>query len=216
MNNSSERKFQEEDEEQTSLELNETDDQVSELTHFKKLSLGRANRAPQPPPPQLFTSNISLNKLDQMVKKNPTHHRQVSTESKPSQEDEELFLAPRVERFLSVVEIPAEILMYMQMAEANAAAQRRAEAEKKAQAEAAAANSGRHGAFGKRFAAHNHRAKPKVIDNDKDLIRRLQGSGLNQAAKREIIRDIIKHFDMKKYLNDFKERNIIEINFDNR
>jgi hypothetical protein len=142
--------------------------------------------------------------------------------------------APRIERFLSIVELPPEILMYTQ----QLAQQRSKEAADRTKNETAEQNGPSEATkdakkqtkprfpvlkppYGRVDPAKKKKANQKTAtskaDEDKEMIRHYRnGAGLSQAAKREIIRDIIRNFDMKKYLSEFKESSVVEITYDKR
>jgi hypothetical protein len=140
--------------------------------------------------------------------------------------------APRVERFLSIVEIPPEILMYTQQL-ANQQTKKAADRPKNEAVEQSATTDTNNNTtkqkssrfpnlkppYGRVNNAKKAKAKtaPNKADEDKEMIRHYRnGAGLSQAAKREIIRDIIRNFDMKKYLSEFKESSVVEITYDRR
>lgn len=92
----------------------------------------------------------------------------------------------RVERFLSIVELPPEILLLQQKfaLEQEKKAKKKGSKEKSEMAEKNKNNNIRH--------YHD-------------------GSGLSQGARADIIKEIIKNFDMESYVNNFIEKNVIEV-----
>ena len=226
-------------------ELEEKEDQVCELANnFKRMSLGKRNRIQivqdsslQTPAPAAASATqptiVNLNESVAIVadskptnheltpRKRPSLRRSSSTrKAMNADEEEEMSFAPRIERFLSICEIPPEVLMYTQQLADAKNASLKLEREKKAAAAAALGSSLARGGARSLKSRRNFISKntttPKNTEDRESIRRYHNGSGLTQAATREIIKNISRSFDLKNYLSEFKQSQIIEVNFDKR
>lgn len=93
----------------------------------------------------------------------------------------------RVERFLSIVELPPEVLLLQQ----KYAIQQETQTKKK---------------------SYKDKKENKEKNKNKSIRNYHDGSGLCQSVRADIIKEIIKNFDMEKYINDFYEKNAIKVN----
>ncbi len=148
-------------------------------------------------------------------------------------DEEDKIMAPRIERFLSIVEIPPEILLYTQQLahqqrEAKAAQEDKMAKKKQKNDQQNKVGVGKKVQQNAKKKDDSHPTNDDLINEtrkgsnkcvmfDRNSIRHYHnGSGLTQAAKREIIKSIIKNFDMNKYLQEFKESQIVEVKLDRK
>ena len=140
-------------------------------------------------------------------------------------DEEEIYVRPRVERFLSVYELPPEVLLFTQQNYPRIGSEKTKD---KSIIDVDQSSSSGSRVFNKPKSPelvkniHNLDLKPKksitevsVITNAYKLslpnVKKVKtyhnGTGLSQTVKAEIIRNIIKNLDVDKYVKDFKAEN---------
>jgi hypothetical protein len=173
----------------------EENDTLVELKSFKNVNI----QARRP-----------LRKIKASIQEVPKHDTDENETNDDIEEAEEHIGKPRVERFLSICEIPPEILMYQQEMQrkfgggaGGGGQERRNENE----------------APKKIFSKKNKFAAKKndfeKIDKTKSFSTKF-GNGLSQQVRAEIIRNIIKNFNLENYINQFKSDYVIEIELDKK
>jgi len=175
-------------------------DMLVELKSFKKLNI------------QKRKTNTNAKEIQNTLKRSNSEEK---TTNDDIEEDEEPTNKPRVERFLSICEIPPEILLYQQ--------------EMQRKFGATDDNAGC-GLFGQKSKKENGTPKLGLIPkrqfptkkNDFERIDKTKsfstkfGNGLSQQVRAEIIRNIIKNFNLENYINQFKSDYVIEIELDKK
>jgi hypothetical protein len=149
-------------------------------------------------------------------------------------EDEEFSSKPRVERFLSICEIPPEILMYTQQIygsqfqDQNHDEQHKEESSQDNKAQDSSNNNNikdeknaflvnkRNSKLLSERIKLNNKKKMKKSTSSNDLkgekIKHYHnGSGLSQKVRKEIIKSIIKSYDIEKYIRNFNSNYVIEV-----
>ncbi|CAF0922859.1 unnamed protein product [Brachionus calyciflorus] len=129
---------------------------------------------------------------DEVSEMNTFRKRSKRADSTSSNEDDDEIdkLKPRVERFLSIAEIPPDILLLQQKLEIQARKNSKTNKE--------------------------DLKKSNKINNksNKNIHHYHNGSSLSRAERAKIIKDIIKNFDLEKYISDFNEKDVIEVKLD--
>lgn len=121
---------------------------------------------------------------------------------------------PRVDRFLSIVEIPPEIIWLTQQAFAKNNAKNESideEEEPKLEENKTKPTT----------LITNKNKKPKIKKKQKrkesfNIFKFDYGSSLTQQAKANIIKEIIKNYDLDLFMNELRSRDVVQINLNKK
>jgi hypothetical protein len=176
-------------------EEEEENDTLVELKNFKNLNI---------------QSRRPLRKIKASIQEVPKHATDDDNETNDDiEEAEEPVGKPRVERFLSICEIPPEILMYQQEMQRKFGGGGGVGQERRTDNDAPKKIPGKKN----RFAAKKNDFEK--IDKTKSFSTKF-GNGLSQQVRAEIIRNIIRNFNLENYINQFKSDYVIEIELDKK
>ncbi len=133
------------------------------------------------------------------------------------EEDAQFIGRPRVERFLSIFEVPPEVLLYQQQIQQKYGGQSEMEEtnKNKVDIDSKIRKTSKNLVNLKLGAA---KKKPESTDKNKNMPSKFyrNGNGLPQQVRAEIIRSIIKNFNLDKYINQFKTEYVVEIELDKK
>jgi hypothetical protein len=156
-----------------------------------------------------------------------SHHSQTQPEALSEEEEEEMKRKARIERFLSICDIPQSVLYYtqqkfQQISELNAKNSKQKLTPSNKQQAVSSKQQKNHESKNKNKAVFEKgRGKksksPMSWLNQNSQVRYYHnGSSLPQQHKKEIIFDIISNYDPENYLQEFKNSLVIEIKLDKK
>ena len=181
-------------------ECEDENDTLVELKSFKTLNIQKRKSNSSPRQTQ--------NTLNQNSKEKD------NTTNDDIDEDEECTSKPRMERFLSICEIPPEILLYQQEMQRKFGAgggEANGSPEKNSKINNVLAKN----VFGQKKKFPIKKNDFERIDKTKSFSTKF-GNGLSQQVRAEIIKNIIKNFNLENYINQFKSNFVIEIELDKK
>jgi hypothetical protein len=123
---------------------------------------------------------------------------------------------PRVDRFLSIVEIPPEIIWLTQQAFAKNNAKNESIDEEEEEEPKLDENKTKPTTL-----ITNKKKKPKIKKKQKrkesfNIFKFDYGSSLTQQAKANIIKEIIKNYDLDLFMNELRSRDVVQINLNKK
>ena len=124
---------------------------------------------------------------------------------------------PRVDRFLSIVEIPPEIIWLTQQAFAKNNAKNESIDEEEEEEPKLEENKTKPTTL-----IANKNKKPKTKKKQKkrkesfNIFKFVYGSSLTQQAKANIIKEIIKNYDLDLFMNELRSRDVVQINLNKK
>lgn len=204
-------------------ELEEYDDQVFEMKNFSTITPRKSSSIPIIRTDEMPKENIPKLNLRKRSSNRSLNIPEIRlSEDCQSDEDDSVF-KPRVERFLSIVELPPEVLLYAQQKfQINASnigiveplSKKDLKTKKQSTLSLSKVTETKK-VIVKQDTSNSSTPREKQKHHQK--IRYYHdGSGLSQTARANIIKDIIKNFDLNKYLNDFKSSHIVELKLDKK
>lgn len=126
---------------------------------------------------------------------------------------------PRVDRFLSIVEIPPEIIWLTQQAFAKNNAKNESINEEEEEEPKLEENKTKPTTT---TAIMNRNKKPKIKKKQQkrkesfNIFKFDYGSSLTQQAKANIIKEIIKNYDLDLFMNELRSRDVVQINLNKK